>query len=99
MRFDFTSHFMRQALAKGFTAEEIHAALYSPEKVTEVRAHPGQRRFIAGRVAVVCAPCNGGWTAVTLYLNGTLTAPRADQLTTPEGRRYAERFAAGLGRG
>jgi hypothetical protein len=39
------------------------------------------------------------FTVVTLYQDQILTPPRDDQLNTPEGRRYAERYLKGEGRG
>lgn len=39
------------------------------------------------------------FTVTTLYQDRVLTPPRQDQLDTPEGRRYAERYLKGLGRG
>ena len=100
MTFDISDHAVKQAIAKGFTADEIFLTMTNPERVTDVRKYPGQKRFIAGRIAVVCEP-NGEdhWLIRTLYLDGVLTAPREDQLTTAEGRRYAKRFEAGKGRG
>ena len=97
--FTISDHAVSQAKAKGFTAEEIFAAMTNPARVTDVLKYPGQKRFIAGRIAVVAAPKGDAWHIVTLYLDDVLTAPRADQMDTPEGRRYAERFANGQGRG
>ena len=39
------------------------------------------------------------FTIITIYQDNILTPPRTDQLNTPEGRRYAERYLKGLGRG
>ena len=89
-RFTFTRHVIEQARAKGFTPEELHAACYVPSRTSDVRAHPGQRRFIAGRVVVVAEPIGPGeWCAITCYLDGVVTPVRPDQLNTPEGRRFA----------
>ena len=96
--FSFSDHALRTALAKGFTSDQILSALHSPEKVTNVRKYPGQKRFIGSGIAVVVAPRGSGWMVVTMYLDGVLTPPRADQ-TDPAGKRYAARYAAGLGRG
>lgn len=85
----FTRHFLVTALSKGFSAEEIHSALFAPEKVTDVLAHPGQKRFIAGRVAVVAEVTKTGATAITCYLDRVVTPVREDQMNTPEGREFA----------
>lgn len=39
------------------------------------------------------------FTVITIYQDQVLTPPRPDQLDTPEGKRYAERYLKGLGRG
>jgi hypothetical protein len=39
------------------------------------------------------------FTVITIYQDEILTPPRDDQLNTPEGRRYAERYLRGDGRG
>ncbi len=36
---------------------------------------------------------------ITVYYDKILTPPRPDQLNTPQGKRFAERYYAGLGRG
>ena len=101
-RFTITRHATEQAVAKGFGRAEIFEACHGPEKVTNVTKYPGQKRFIRGRIAVVAAPLDDEgavWRIVTVYLDGVLTPPRPDQMSTPEGARYAQRYAAGLGRG
>lgn len=96
-----TQHVRDQIIAKGFDPEHVRQAIVSPGQTTDVLKHPGQIRNIAHGVAVVLAPNMRGteWTAVTVYKDGVLTPPRADQMLTAEGRRYAERYAKGLGRG
>jgi hypothetical protein len=39
------------------------------------------------------------FTVITLYQDMELSPPREDQLNTMEGRRFAERYFKGLGRG
>jgi len=39
------------------------------------------------------------FTVITIYQDQVLTPPRADQLNTNVGKRYAERYLKGLGRG
>lgn len=96
-----SQHCRETIVRKGFDAEKVRRAVENPERVTEVRKHPGQVRAIGEGLAVVLAPYAGGreWTAVTVYADGVLTAPRPDQMNTEEGRRYAARYAAGKGRG
>lgn len=96
-----TQHVRNQIIAKGFDPEHVRQAIVTPDQTTDVLKHPGQIRNIAHGVAVVLAPSARGteWTAVTVYADGVLTPPRPDQMKTPEGRRYAERYAKGLGRG
>lgn len=94
-----THHALKTILAKGFTAEQVLEAFNSPEKITPVTAHPGQYRVCGSGVALVGAPDGEIFNLITVYEDGTLTPPRADQLDTEEGKRFAERYAAGLGRG
>lgn len=96
-----TQHVRNQIIAKGFDPEHVRQAIVSPDQTTDVLKHPGQIRNIAHGVAVVLAPNMRGteWTAVTVYADGVLTPPRPDQMLTAEGRRYAARYAQGLGRG
>lgn len=99
MTFEISDHAVETAKSKGFTAEEIFEAMTKPERITDVTKYPGQKRFIAGRLAVVCEPSGEDhWIIRTMYLDGVLTPPRPDQ-TDAAGRRYARRYAAGQGRG
>jgi hypothetical protein len=80
INFQFTDHAIRTARAKGFTAEQIMSALHSPEKVTDVRRYPGQKRYCGAGVAVVV----DGTRVITMYLDGVVTALRPDQMSDPE---------------
>lgn len=71
----FGEHFLAQARAKGFTAEQIAEAIERPYKVTDVTRYPGQLRYCGGGIAVVM----DGTRAVTLYLDGVVTPMRPDQ--------------------
>lgn len=71
----FSLHFIAQAKAKGFTAEQICQAITHPDKVTEVRRYHGQKRYCGAGVAVVL----DGNDAVTLYADGIVTPRREDQ--------------------
>lgn len=94
-----TQHVRDTIIKKGFDAEKVRRAVESPEQVTDVLKYPGQVRAIGEGLAVVLRPEGRGWLAVTVYLDRVLTPPRPDQMKTKEGRRYAARYAAGLGRG
>jgi len=94
-----TTHALRQIQAKGFDPAAVKAVHAAPTRVTEVRAHPGQIRLIGRGMALVGRVEGRIFHLITIYADGVLTPPRADQLDTAEGRRYAERYARGLGRG
>lgn len=94
-----TQHALSQIAAKGFDPLKVRATFDAPDRVTDVRAHPGQVRLIGNGLALVGRVERSTFVLVTVYVDGVLTPPRADQMTTTEGRRYAARYAAGLGRG
>ena len=96
-----SQHALDQIVTKRFDGQDVRHAIERPERVTDVTAYPGQVRAVGYGLAVVLEPSNSGreWLVRTVYKDREITAPRADQLATAEGRRYAERFAAGLGRG
>lgn len=79
----FQHHFLAQARAKGFTAEQIREAIERPYKITPVTRYPGQMRYCGGGVAVVM----DGKRAVTLYADGIVTPLREDQKNDPEALR------------
>ena len=75
-----STHFIDQANAKGFTAEQIFSALTDPYKITRVTRYPGQWRYCGAGVAVVVALDRPVATAITLYLDGIVTPLREDQM-------------------
>lgn len=77
MEWIVTPHFLDQMRAKGFTVDQIMSAISSPEKITDVRRYPGQKRYCGAGVAVIV----DGATLVTLYLDGLVTPLRADQMS------------------
>lgn len=95
-----SEHFKRQMKAKGFDPRDVIAAWRSPEKITPVRKYPGQWRIIGNGLAIVGEPLEaaGEFRFITVYLDGVLTPPRADQ-TDAAGIRFRERWANGQGRG
>ena len=94
-----TDHALRTILNKSIDPFAVRNVFCNPTKVTEVTAHAGQVRLIGHGIALVGRVEGGFFTLITVYEDQKLTPPRADQLNTPEGRRYAERYARGLGRG
>lgn len=76
----FSHHANRQMATKGFTREQVLAAVRNPYKVTDVRRYPGQLRYCGSGVAVVV----DGNHVVTIYLDGIPTPLRADQMNDPE---------------
>lgn len=80
----FTRHFLTQAAKKGFTAEQITAAIETPYKVTAVTRHPNQVRYCGAGIAVVMD--QEQHTAITAYLDGVVTPMREDQRHDPAAR-------------
>ncbi len=100
MTLSLTRHACKQAVQKGFTAEAIQECFDNPKKVYPSGSHPGQYRIVNKDICIVGVPVSETeFRGITMYVNGTLTPPRKDQMNTPEGRRYAERYAKGQGRG
>lgn len=95
-----TQHAKRMAQRKNFSLELLHATFAQPVQVYASRSHPGQYRVTGNGICLVGEPCDAthSFTLVTVYADQILTPPRPDQLATAEGRRFAERFARGLGR-
>lgn len=93
-----TTHVLRQILAKGFTSEQIKKAFSEPRKVVASRTHPGQTRVMGSGVCLVGEIAGQTFRLITVFADGVLTPPRPDQMDTPEGREYAARYAAGMGR-
>jgi len=92
-------HFISKVLAEKFDGEAIVAALANPTEVYPSGSHPGQWRVTGNGYCIVGAPDGNEFRLITVFRDRVLTPPREDQLNTPEGRRYAERYAKGLGRG
>jgi hypothetical protein len=100
MTLTLTRHACKQAVEKGFTPEAIQECFANPKKVYPSGSHPGQFRVVNKDICIVGVPVsNTEFRGITMYVNGTLTPPRKDQMDTEEGRRYAKRYADGLGRG
>lgn len=99
LRLSMTSHARMTIADKGFDRYAIMDTFHRPECSTEVRKYPGQVRLIGNGLALVGKVVQDMFILITVYEDGTLTPPRPDQMGTPEGRRYANRYARGLGRG
>lgn len=94
-----TRHSLKVVLSKGFDPETIKRTFNNPREVYPSRNHPGQYRVTGNGLCLVGEPIGTSFRLITVYEDKVLTPPRADQLLTEEGRRYAERYAQGLGRG
>lgn len=94
-----TKHAKRQARDKGFTVSNILEMWEDPEEIYPVRAYPGQWRVCGNGICLIVIPKKKSCIGITCYINKDLTPPRDDQLSTRAGRRYAQRYAEGKGRG
>lgn len=94
-----TKHAKRQAKAKNFPISDIVAMWENGPKVVPSRSHRGQFRVCGDGICLVGVPKDNSFVVITCYVDQELTPPRQDQLATPQGRRYAKRFAQGKGRG
>ncbi len=99
MRLVTTRHAERTIAEKGFDMGRVTKTFRNPDYVTNVAKYPDQIRLIGNGLALVGMDKGDTFVLITVYLDGVITPPRPDQLNTPEGRRYAERYAQGLGRG
>lgn len=95
-----SKHFVEQVIEKNLDSKGVTTALHSPAQVYPSASHPGQWRMCGGGICLVVLPDEeaGTLTLITAYLDGVVTAPRADQLHTTAGAEFARRHAAGAGR-
>lgn len=96
---DPTAHALRQIIEKEFNPLMVKETFENPTEVYPSRSHPGQYRVTGNGICLVGKPEGTRFILITVYADKVLTPPRPDQLDTPEGRRYAERYAQGKGRG
>lgn len=94
-----TNHAIKMAASKQFDADTILATFNEPVEIYASGSHPGQHRITGNGICLVGRGEGSKFLVITVYKDRELTAPREDQLETPEGRRYAERYAKGQGRG
>jgi len=91
-RISMSPHAMSVAVDKGFDAHEIAAAFKTPEKVYDSGSHPGQVRVTGNGMCLVGERQGNSFNVITIYLDGVVTAPRADQSANAEGRDFASRY-------
>lgn len=94
-----TKHAKRQAKVKGFPVSNILSMWENPDRIIPSRTYKGQYRVCGDGICLVGVPKGKSFIVITVYLDQDLTPPRPDQLQTKAGRRYAERFSNGEGRG
>lgn len=83
-----SEHAERQAVAKGWTRDDIIAAVDWPDTQYPSMKYPGQVRMIKGDLCVVCDPAAN--RVVTVYKNVVETPLRPDQIARGDkirGRR------------
>ncbi len=97
-RLHATDHALRQILEKGFEIEKIRETFQNPSKLYKNGKYAGQFRVTGNGLCLVGKPKGNTFTLITVYEDGVMTPPRADQLDTPEGKAYAERYAKGTAR-
>ncbi len=99
LRLVVTKHANKVIHEKGFDPYDVWDTFVSPKFETPVSKYPDQTRLIGNGLALVGREEGDEFVLITVYLDRVLTPPRPDQLTTPEGMRYAARWEQGLGRG
>jgi len=77
-RYTLSRHCLKQAQAKGFAPADILAAAHDPQVTYESHQHPGQWKFIRNGVVAVVDPAVH--LVITVFVNGTVTPLRADQI-------------------
>jgi hypothetical protein len=97
-RLHATDHALKQILQKGFAVEKIREVFENPVKLYKNGKYEGQYRVTGNGICLVGKPKGNTFTLITVYEDGVMTPPRPDQLDTPEGKAYAERYAKGKAR-
>lgn len=91
-------HALKQARLKGFDMATIEQTFRSPMRVYPNGRYQGQWRVTGNGICLVGEPRGGRFEVVTMYLDGVVTKPRADQLKTAEGAEFAGRYSTSGGR-
>lgn len=94
-----TKHAKKQAKAKEFHINDILKMWSGKPQVNPSRSYPGQYRVCGDGICLVGVQKGNSFVVITLYVDQEITPPRKDQLKTKAGRRFAERYAKGKGRG
>lgn len=95
-----TAHARKQMEAKGFTQESINGMFTAPENIYPNKKFEGQFRVVGNGICLVGQPMTDRTFLVfTMYEDGVMTPPRADQLDTPEGKAYAKRYEQARAKG
>lgn len=84
-----TAHFKKTIEAKCFDPRTVIATLRCPGEVYPSRSHSGQWRVTGNGLCIVGRPDGDEFVCITIYLDRVVTPCRADQLLTPEGRKFA----------
>lgn len=88
-----TAHARKQMQAKGFTQESIDNMFSEPDNIYPNKKFAGQFRVVGNGICLVGQPTDSMvFLVFTMYEDGVMTPPRADQLDTPEGKAYARRY-------
>lgn len=88
----FTQHAEDQLKNKNVGHDRAREAFENPEKVYPNKKYVGQFRVVGNGICLIGRPMNGTFRVFTVYEDGVMTPPRADQLNTPEGREYAKLY-------
>lgn len=99
MNLRLTAHAKTQMEAKGFSQELLDMTFGSPENVYPNRKFAGQFRIVGNGVCIIGKPMGDTFLAFTVYEDGVMTPPRADQLQTEEGQRYAKLYEKAVATG
>lgn len=94
-----TKHAKKKARDIDVSVSDILEMWSEPNEIYPVRAYPGQWRVCGNGICLVGVSKRKSFIAITCYIDKELTPPRPDQLGTEVGRRYAERYSNGEGRG
>ena len=84
-----SEHAERQAVAKGWTRDDIIDAVCSPHTTYPSLKYPGQVRMIKGDLCVVVEPASN--RVVTVYKNVVETDLRPDQIARGDKIRRGRR--------
>lgn len=96
-----TQHFVEKMKTLDIDPEDVIKTLMEPKKCYQSgpnSKYPNQWRLTGNGICITADHRGGQLVLRTVFMDGAMTPPREDQLDTPEGREYARRYYAGLGR-